>query len=61
MVGDAKRVGEDVFGFLRTAGPTLSPFNAWVFLKGLETLRLRMQAHSASALQLAHGWKSSRA
>jgi len=53
VVGDAERVGKDVFGFLRTAGPTMSPFNAWVFLKGLETLRLRMQAHSASALALA--------
>jgi O-succinylhomoserine sulfhydrylase len=47
----------EVFGFLRTAGPTLSPFNAWVFLKGLETLRLRMQAHSAYALELAR-WLS---
>lgn len=53
VVGDAKRVGEDVFGFLRTAGPTMSPFNAWVFLKGLETLKLRMQAHSDNALMLA--------
>ncbi len=53
VVGDAERVGKDVFGFLRTAGPSMSPFNAWVFLKGLETLRLRMQAHSASALLLA--------
>jgi O-succinylhomoserine sulfhydrylase len=44
---------EAVVGFLRTAGPTLSPFNAWMFLKGLETLRVRMQAHSASALELA--------
>lgn len=44
---------EEVYGFLRSAGPTLSPFNAWVFLKGLETLNLRMQAHSASALRLA--------
>lgn len=44
---------EEVFGFLRSAGPTMSPFNAWVFLKGLETLSLRMQAHSASALRLA--------
>jgi O-succinylhomoserine sulfhydrylase len=43
----------DVLTFLRTAGPTMSPFNAWVFLKGLETLRLRMEAHSASALLLA--------
>jgi len=53
VVGDAERVGKDVFGFLRTCGPTLSPFNAWVFLKGLETLSLRMKAHSANALALA--------
>lgn len=44
---------EEVYGYLRTAGPTLSAFNAWVFLKGLETLSLRMQAHSASALRIA--------
>ncbi|WP_137885412.1 O-succinylhomoserine sulfhydrylase [Pseudomonas sp. 2FE] len=44
---------KEVVGFLRTAGPTLSPFNAWVFLKGLETLRLRMQAHCAGAQALA--------
>lgn len=44
---------ESVYGFLRTAGPTMSPFNAWVFLKGLETLKLRMDAHSANALELA--------
>ena len=53
VVGDAQLVGEEVYGFLRTAGPTMSPFNAWTFLKGLETLDLRMNAHSASALQLA--------
>ncbi|MDH5470613.1 MAG: O-succinylhomoserine sulfhydrylase, partial [Gammaproteobacteria bacterium] len=53
VVGDAERVGKDVYGFLRTAGPSMSPFNAWVFLKGLETLALRMKAHSDSALQLA--------
>jgi len=53
VVGDAERVGKDVYGFLRTAGPAMSPFNAWVFLKGLETLTLRMKAHSDSALQLA--------
>ena len=53
VVGDRQRVGVDIFGFLRTAGPSLSPFNAWVFLKGLETLQLRMRAHSAAALQLA--------
>ncbi|HEX5464149.1 MAG TPA: O-succinylhomoserine sulfhydrylase [Burkholderiales bacterium] len=42
-----------VFGFLRTAGPSISPFNAWVILKGLETLKLRMDAQCASALTLA--------
>jgi O-succinylhomoserine sulfhydrylase len=53
VVGSEELVGKEVFGFLRTAGPTMSPFNAWVFLKGLETLKLRMQAHSANALALA--------
>jgi O-succinylhomoserine sulfhydrylase len=53
VVGNAEQVGEAVFGVLRTAGPTMSPFNAWVFLKGLETLQLRMQAHSRNARQLA--------
>jgi O-succinylhomoserine sulfhydrylase len=53
VVGDAERVGKDVYGFLRTAGPTMSPFNAWVFLKGLETLALRMHAHCESAQVLA--------
>lgn len=53
VVGNKELVGEGVYGFLRTAGPTMSPFNAWVFLKGLETLSLRMKAHSENALQLA--------
>lgn len=44
---------DEVLTFLRTAGPTMSPFNAWVFLKGLETLSLRMEAHSRSALEIA--------
>ncbi|SDO26626.1 O-succinylhomoserine sulfhydrylase [Pseudomonas jinjuensis] len=44
---------EAVVGFLRTAGPTLAPFNAWIFLKGLETLRVRMQAHCAGAQAIA--------
>ncbi len=44
---------EQVVTFLRTAGPTMSAFNAWVFLKGLETLRLRMNAHCAAALEVA--------
>jgi O-succinylhomoserine sulfhydrylase len=42
-----------IVGFLRAAGPSMSPFNAWIFLKGLETLRIRMQAHSANAAELA--------
>ncbi len=53
VVGDKKLVGEDVYGFLRTGGPTMSAFNAWVFLKGLETLDLRMQRHVQSALEIA--------
>jgi O-succinylhomoserine sulfhydrylase len=52
VVGRAEHMKE-VLTFLRTCGPTLSPFNAWVFLKGLETLRLRMEAHSRAALELA--------
>lgn len=48
---------DEVLGFVRSAGPTMSPFNAWVFLKGLETLRLRMEAHSTSAMNLA-SWLS---
>ena len=44
---------EPVFGFLRTAGTTMSPFNAWVFINGLETLQLRMRAHCESAMQVA--------
>jgi O-succinylhomoserine sulfhydrylase len=53
VVGSKEFVGKDVWNFMRTVGPTMSPFNAWVFLKGLETLELRMRAHSAAALQLA--------
>jgi O-succinylhomoserine sulfhydrylase len=53
VVGDQERVGKEVFGFLRTAGPSMSPFNAWVFSKGLETLALRMRAHCENALALA--------
>lgn len=48
-----KSILEGVYTFLRTAGPTLSAFNAWVFLKGLETLKLRMEQHSRNALALA--------
>jgi O-succinylhomoserine sulfhydrylase len=52
VIGDDKRL-EDVFVFLRTAGPSLSPFNAWVFLKGLETLNIRMKAHCENAQRVA--------
>ena len=53
VLGKKSVIHEGVFGFLRTAGPTLSPFNAWVILKGLETLRIRVEAQSATALELA--------
>ncbi len=53
VLGKRDVIYQGVFGFLRTAGPTLSPFNAWVILKGLETLRIRLEAQSASALELA--------
>lgn len=53
VCGTEDVVGDGVYGFLRTAGPTMSTFNAWVFLKGLETLKLRMQAHCANAYELA--------
>ncbi|MFA6062799.1 MAG: O-succinylhomoserine sulfhydrylase [Gallionella sp.] len=52
VLGSRKHL-EGVYGFLRTAGPTMSAFNAWIFLKGLETLKIRMDAHSANALELA--------
>lgn len=52
VCGAAQHVDE-VFKFLRTAGPCISPFNAWVILKGLETLSIRMAAQSAAALELA--------
>ena len=53
VVGSQALVGEGVYAFLRSAGPCLSPFNAWLFIKGLETLSLRMRAHSESALEVA--------
>lgn len=58
VVGRQKEM-EEVFGVVRTCGPTMSAFNAWVFLKGLETLRLRMNAHADNALILAQ-WLESR-
>ena len=58
VVGNQDLVGTEVYGFLRTAGPSMSPFNAWVFLKGLETLRLRMEAHCRNAQLLAEWLQS---
>lgn len=53
VVAGSAALVEKVKGVLRTAGPTLSPFNAWIFLKGLETLPLRMREHSRNAALLA--------
>jgi len=53
VVAGRKQEMDEVYGFLRSAGTTMSPFNAWVFLKGLETLTIRMKAHCESALELA--------
>jgi len=53
VVGPKPLVNEDIFAVLRTTGPSMSPFNAWVALKGLETLSLRMNAHSQQATQVA--------
>ena len=53
IVGDAEFVGEKVFGFMRTAGPSISPFNAWVFAKGLETMALRVNQACDNAAHLA--------
>lgn len=53
VVGSANLIGEELFGVVRTTGPCMSPFNAWIALKGLETLHLRMRAHSEQALALA--------
>ena len=53
VVGDQEFVGEKVAGFMRTAGPSMSPFNAWVFLKGLETLQLRVDKACDNAAVLA--------
>ncbi|MCF7986924.1 MAG: O-succinylhomoserine sulfhydrylase [Methylovulum sp.] len=57
-VGGAVVANEDIiekhiYPYLRTGGATMSPFNAWVFLSGLETLALRMKAHCDNALALA--------
>lgn len=53
LVGSSALMEERLVPFLRSAGPTMSPFNAWVFLKGLETLQIRMERHSRSAIVVA--------
>jgi len=53
VLGSKELVGGEVYAVLRTTGPTMSPFNAWIFLKGLETLNLRMKAHCENTMQLA--------
>lgn len=53
VVAGPEEIVKEVLAFIRSAGPTLSAFNAWVFLKGLETLGLRMEAHSRKAQELA--------
>jgi O-succinylhomoserine sulfhydrylase len=53
VLGRRDVIKGSVYPFMRTAGPTLSAFNAWVIIKGLETLKLRMDAHAANAAALA--------
>jgi O-succinylhomoserine sulfhydrylase len=53
LVGSKQFIMEKVFPFVRSAGPTLSAFNAWVLLKGMETLSLRVEKQSANALEIA--------
>jgi O-succinylhomoserine sulfhydrylase len=58
IAGRADLVNGPLFQFVRTAGPAISPFNAWICLKGMETLRLRMNAQSAAALAIAQWLES---
>jgi O-succinylhomoserine sulfhydrylase len=58
IAGRADLVNGPLFGFVRTAGPAISPFNAWICLKGMETLRLRMTAQSATTLEIARWLES---
>jgi len=53
LVGNAELIEKDIYPYLRTGGASMSPFNAWAFLSGLETLALRMKAHCDSAFELA--------
>jgi len=53
ILGDAKFIDGDLFAFMKHTGPSLSPFNAWLLLKGLETLDLRMERHCRNARAVA--------
>ena len=53
IIGSEAILSDEIYTFLRTGGMTMSPFNAWVFLKGLETLSIRMRAHCENAMQIA--------
>ncbi|MBV1951885.1 MAG: O-succinylhomoserine sulfhydrylase [Cycloclasticus sp.] len=53
VVGNDELIEKEIYPILRTCGPTMSPFNAWVFHKGLETLSLRMEKHCQNALDVA--------
>lgn len=53
VVLGSNKLMEELYGFVRTGGACMSPFNAWVFQKGLETLKVRMEAHARNALELA--------
>ncbi len=58
IVGSEELLEKEIYPFLRTGGASMSPFNAWVFLTGLETLGLRMKAHCANALELSRWLES---
>ena len=60
ILGDEAFIDERIHNFIRQTGPSLSPFNAWVLLNGLETLDVRVRAQSASAAALADRWRSTR-
>jgi O-succinylhomoserine sulfhydrylase len=60
VLGKRDLIMASVYPFMRTAGPTLSAFNAWVILKGLETLRIRMDAHAANSAELAQWLENQR-
>lgn len=58
IVTDDASIHEKLFAMLRTTGPSMSPFNAWTFVKGLETLPLRMKHHCSNALAVARWLKN---